>query len=437
MSEGETRPCTRCARIVSVYVAVCPFCDSLLPARPRPPQPVASRPSAPSAAPTPAPSAAPAPGPSVLPAAAPPAPPAPATAALQAPADAPRAPAPSAPAHGDRPTPVHPAPAQASSSQLPPVPSSAPVAPVLTPLASLPPAPPAEPTEMSPALHAALFVMALPALVPGLVLSFLLALAPREAPALRWTKRPFFVPALTAVLVTLAAIRYPLLLVIEVSALGSMTYLYLRHDARESEAGALPLGYSIVTIGLVVLGGALSYVGAFSALAVVEADAILTPAEMADRDEDRVVARVRDVTLDATRVYSDGSHFTLSQVYAGPSKAWVRVPQTESRVWVILPEPKWQPAEVVHVEVTRQSPETSSAVLTLVPDVAPGKAPARIVTLRPLSSEEASAARKKVLADRDFPVGALALAPGLALLAVATWRAARDKARVAPLASRV
>ncbi len=421
MSEGETWPCTRCARIVSVYVAVCPFCDSLLPARPRPPQPVASRPSAPSAAPAPGPSAPPA---------APLPPP-------QAPADAPRAPAPSAPAHGDRPTPVHPAPAEASSSRLPPAPSSAPVAPVPTPLASLPPAPPAGPTEMSPALHAALFVMALPALVPGLVLSFLLALAPRDAPALRWTKRPFFVPALTAVLVTIAAIRYPLLLVIEVSALGSMTYLYLRHDAGESEAGALPLGYSIVTIGLVVLGGALSYVGAFSALAVVEADAILSPVEIADRNEDRVVARVRDVTLDATRVYSDGSHVTLSQVYAGPSKAWARVPQTDSRVWVIVPDPKWQPAEVVHVEVTRQSPETSSAVLTLVPDVAPGKAPARIVTLRPLSSEEAIAARKKVLADRDFPVGALALAPGLVLLAVATWRAARDKARVAPLASRV
>jgi hypothetical protein len=303
------------------------------------------------------------------------------------------------------------------------------------PFASPPPAAAAAPTEMSPALHTALFVMALPALVPGLVLSFLLALVPRGGGALRWTKSPFFVPALTAVLVTVAAVRYPLLLVIELSALGSMTYLYLRHGARGAEEGATPLGYSIVTIGLVVLGGALSYVGAFSALSVVEADAILSPSEIADRDEDRVLARVRDVTLDATRVYSDGTHVTLSQVYAGPSNVWARVPQTDNRVWVVVPEPKWQPAEVIHVEVTRQSPETSSAVLTLVPDVTPGKAPARIITLRPLASEEALAARQKVLADRDFPIGVFALAPGLVLLALGTWRASRDKARVAPLAS--
>jgi hypothetical protein len=214
--------------------------------------------------------------------------------------------------------------------------------------AALAPPPTFEPTKgapllaseplrpMHPALHGLLFFLALPALVPGLVIAWIMAK--------RWGRVPLVFIVVDAFLMLLATLAYPRLVVVNVLAIGSLLFLYLRRTWEGRAAGGIVLGYSNLVVLPTILGGVLAFGGLFTTFPArwvsgeesLEARPV-TAHELGDEGiRPGTYVRLRSFREGPQRLYFSSGRFTVEPP-AGASETWVPIEDTFDHAWVVVP----------------------------------------------------------------------------------------------------
>lgn len=271
-----------------------------------------------------------------------------------------------------------------------------------------------------------LLVLALPALVPGLVLTFIMAK--------RWGRVPFAMLAADAGILLLFCLPYPRLFPVVAISLAAAAVLYLSRMAQGRMPHGIVLGYSNLVALAIILGGALTALGGVfglprsvhrflgqsgstnvSALALAEGRVPLG----------KQVEVTSSQLLWERRLLWNGSSFHRPPASGTDTESWAPFMEGKGGAWLAVPGTMEEAPTVLEGQATSLAPSVERAL-----EAASGIAPsAGFYVVH--GGDAAAVARQPELVGATTSGGAdwkflWAIFPGLALLGIAVMRAHQE-----------